>query len=124
MLRDLKRYLAYFERVRERTLQVVDRIPLAHFEWAPRAGDHATGDIVRHLTAAEQMDVGASLGDGWHYPGHASKDWGTDLAGARANLVRVHGELVARLRAAGDAVPAKRSSDPISLATRFLRGAS
>ena len=118
MLRDLKSYLTHFERIRERTLQVVDRIPSEHFDWSPRAGEYTIGDLVRHIASAEKLDVGAALGDGWHYSGHAAADWGTNLANARTSLVRTHEECVARLNAAGDELlTAKRldlAGNPVS----------
>ncbi len=118
MLRDLKSFLAYLERIRERTLQVVDRIPSARFDWTPRAGEYTIGDLVRHVASAEKMDVGAALGEGWHYSGHAAPDWGANLANAHTNLVRAHEECVARLNAAGDELlTAKRldlAGNPVS----------
>ena len=104
MLRDLKSYLAYLERVRARTLQEIDTIPAEHFKWTPRAGEYTVSDLVRHIASAEKMDVGAALGEGWHYAGHAAADWGANVADARASLVRVHGECVARLNGMGDGI--------------------
>lgn len=111
MLRDLASYLAYLDRIRERTLGVVDRIPPEHFDWAPRPGEYTVGDLVRHFAAVEQMDVTVALGAGWHYAGHSAADWGTTLAEARAHLVRVHAESVTRLRAAGDAMLSAKRLD-------------
>jgi uncharacterized damage-inducible protein DinB len=104
MLSDMASYLAYLERIRERTLQVVDTIQPDQFDWTPRAGEFTIGDLVRHVASVEQMDVNVALGAGWRYAGHSASEWGATLDAARFNLVRVHEESVARLRAAGDAV--------------------
>lgn len=102
MLRDLASYLAYLERIRERTLALVDQIPPEHFDWTPRPGEYTIGDLVRHFASVEQMDVSVALGAGWHYAGHAAADWGATLDEARTNLARVHAESLSRLRAADD----------------------
>lgn len=111
MLRDMASYLAYLERIRERTLPVVDTIPPDQFDWTPRAGEFTIGDLVRHVASVERMNVNAALGAGWRYAGHSAAEWGATLAAARANLVRVHAESVARLRAAGDAVLSAKQPD-------------
>ena len=104
MLRDLPSYLSYLDRIRQRTLAVIDRIPDDQFEWTPRAGEFTVGDLVRHLCAIEQMNMDAALGKGWHYGGHRASVWGATRAAARENLVRVHDESTTKLRAAGDAM--------------------
>ncbi len=111
MLRDLASYLSYLQRIRERTLAAIDAIPSDRFGWTPRAGEYTIGDLVRHIASAEQMNVTAALGGGWHYGGHSAEDWGATLTDARAKLARVHDESVARLTAAGDAVLFAKVSD-------------
>jgi uncharacterized damage-inducible protein DinB len=103
MLKDMPSYLTYLNRVRERTLLALDRIPADQLAWTPRAGEFTLGDIARHFGASEQMFVDAALGAGWHYPGHRAEIWGVTLDDIRAKLERTHTDALARLRSAGDA---------------------
>ena len=111
MIRDIASYISYLDRIRQRTLAVVDTIPDDKFDWTPRAGEFTIGDLVRHLCAAEKMDVAAALGKGWHYAGHRADAWGETRAAVRENLARVHAESIAVLRAAGDALLETKQPD-------------
>lgn len=111
MIRDIASYLSYLDRVRQRTLAVIDTIPDDQFEWSPRAGEFTIGDIVRHLCSAEKMDVDAALGRGWHYAGHRADVWGATRAAVRENWDRVHEESIAALREAGDALLKAKQPD-------------
>lgn len=68
--------IAYFQRVRERTMRVMRCVPPEHVEWTYRAGKFTIGDIGRHLVSierwmfAENARLRPSV-----YPGH-----GRDLA--------------------------------------------
>lgn len=69
-------FLQYYRRVRERTLQIVERIPPDRIEWTYRKGKFTLGDLVRHLGAIERyMFVEVAMGRPSVYPGH-----GRDLA--------------------------------------------
>ena len=88
-------FLAYFEKVRERTLRVAACIPRDRLEWAPVEGAFSFGDILRHLAATERFMFAenASLRP-TRYPGH-----GRELADGYdevfAYLARNHAEAVA-----------------------------
>lgn len=47
-------FLAYLEKVRERTLRVARHIPPERLEWSYREGRFSFGDILRHLGAIER----------------------------------------------------------------------
>ena len=47
-------FLAYYERVRERTIRVVNAIPPEHIEWTYREGKFTIGDLIRHIATIER----------------------------------------------------------------------
>jgi uncharacterized damage-inducible protein DinB len=67
-------FLDYYERVRERTLKVVERIPAERLEWTYKEGKFTLGDIVRHLAAIERymFAENARLRKS-RYPGHGKE---------------------------------------------------
>ncbi len=87
-------FLAYLEKVRERTLRVARCIPRERLEWSYREGKFSFGDILRHLAAIERymFAENASLRPS-RYPGH-----GRELADGYdevfAYLRRTHAEAV------------------------------
>lgn len=87
-------FLAYLEKVRERTLRVAKRIPPERLEWSYREGKFSFGDILRHLGAIERyMFAENALLRPSRYPGH-----GRELADGYeevfAYLQRAHAEAV------------------------------
>jgi uncharacterized damage-inducible protein DinB len=87
-------FLAYLEKVRERTLRVARCIPPERLEWSYREGRFSFGDILRHLGAIERymFAENAQLRPS-RYPGH-----GRELADGYeevfAYLHRTHAEAV------------------------------
>lgn len=76
-------FLHYFDRLRERTLYVFDRVPPAEVEWRPAPDRFSFGDQLRHLAALERhMYVENALGRPSRYPGHSE-----DLASGYDNIV-------------------------------------
>lgn len=67
-------FLDYFERVRERTLKVVRRIPRERIDWAYAEGKFTFADVVRHLAAIERFMYAenARLKPS-RYPGHGKE---------------------------------------------------
>jgi uncharacterized damage-inducible protein DinB len=47
-------FLDYFERVRERTLRVINCIPDEKIEWTYKEGKFTFGDVIRHLAVIER----------------------------------------------------------------------
>lgn len=111
MLRDMISYLPYLERIRERTLLAIDRIPPEQFHWSPRAGEFTIGDLVRHIASAEPMFIDASFGIGWRYQGHGAEQWGDTLEAARKKLDDVHQECIRRLKNADNDVLFSKQPD-------------
>ncbi len=92
---NLDSFLEYYERVRERTLRVVNCIPRDKIEWMYQEGKFTLGDIVRHLAALERYMFAENVqGKPSRYPGH-----GRELAEGFENVLvyfkRMHEETVA-----------------------------
>lgn len=87
-------FLAYLERVRQRTRRVAERIPAQRIEEPPREGAFTAGDLVRHIAATERwMWAENAKGRPSRYPGH-----GSDLAEGKEEVLgyldRMHEEAV------------------------------
>ncbi len=96
-------FLDYWEKVRERTRRVVDRIPPERLEWSWKPGKFTNGDLVRHLAGIERwMYAENVLGRQSRYPGH-----GADLAAGwpavREYFERLHAEAMEIFRGLSDA---------------------
>jgi uncharacterized damage-inducible protein DinB len=70
MLQSIESFVDYFEGIRRRTLNYIRIIPADRLGWSPGEGEFTCGEIVRHLSAAEQMFVGAVVEGRWRYAGH------------------------------------------------------
>jgi len=91
-------FLAYYERIRERTLRVAACIPRDKLEWRHQEGVFSFGDLLRHLAGTERfMFVENALLRPTRYPGH-----GRELADGYdevfAYLNRLHAESVEIIR--------------------------
>ena len=47
-------FLDYYEKVRERTLKVIQYIPKDRIEWTCKPGKFTFGDLIRHIAAIER----------------------------------------------------------------------
>jgi uncharacterized damage-inducible protein DinB len=87
-------FLAYFEKVRERTLRVASRIPRDRLEWSYRAGKFSFGDLLRHLGAIERyMFAENAMLRPSRYPGHG-RELADGYDAVFAYLHRMHAEAV------------------------------
>ena len=99
--------LDYFDRVRERTMRAVERIPPERIDWTYQEGKFTFGDLIRHLAAIERwmFAENASLRPS-RYPGH-----GRELADGYDDVVaymkRMHDE----------SMPLFRAADPLARCT-------
>lgn len=90
----------YFDRVRQRTLKAVERIPPDRIDWTYQDGKFTFGDLIRHLAAIERwMFAENALLRPSRYPGH-----GRELADGYPAVVsymhRMHEEAMPLFRAA------------------------
>ena len=85
-------FLEYFERIRERTVRVVNCIPEDHLEWTFKPGAFTFGDLVRHLAATERLHfVEVALGGPSRYAG-CGPELASGLEAVKAYLERYHAE--------------------------------
>src|SRR3569833_2188809 len=47
-------FLDYYERVRERTVKVIQTVPPDKMDWAYSAGKYTVADLIRHIAAMER----------------------------------------------------------------------
>ena len=100
-------------------------LPTDRLGWSPGAGEFTCGEIVRHLTAAEQMFVGAVVEGRWRYAGH-THDPAHELDGLLADLEAGHHAAMDALRALDDtalAEPRPTLNGPTVKAWRLLMAA-
>jgi uncharacterized damage-inducible protein DinB len=86
--------IAYFERIRERTMRVVACVPPDRIDWTFKEGKFTFGDLMRHLGAIERwMFAENAMQRPSLYPGH-----GRELADGYDAVVeymrRMHAESV------------------------------
>jgi uncharacterized damage-inducible protein DinB len=89
MISDVEAFSAYFERVYERTLDVVRAVPSEQIEWQPAPGELTCGDLIRHIASTELMNVRAVATGELRYPGHHAELGATHPA-AVAYLAECH----------------------------------
>jgi uncharacterized damage-inducible protein DinB len=88
-------FLEYFDKVHQRTVQVVHCIPADRVEWSYREGKFTLGDLVRHIATTERYMWAENVqGKPSRYAG-----CGKDLADGYDELIqfmeRLHGESIA-----------------------------
>jgi uncharacterized damage-inducible protein DinB len=67
---DLRTFLAYYERIRQRTSNVVRLVPADQLEWAPASGKFTLGDTIRHIATIERYMYAETIqGRSSCYPG-------------------------------------------------------
>lgn len=77
-------FLEYYEKLRGRTVRVIQCIPPDKMDWTPRAGKFTFADLIRHLAAAERFMFAETVrGNKSIYPGHEKK-----LAGGCDDVLR------------------------------------
>jgi uncharacterized damage-inducible protein DinB len=87
-------FLAYYERIRERTNKVIKCIPPERIDWTYKEGKFTFADLIRHVAAierymyAETVQLKPSC-----YPGH-SKDLADGYDNVLAFMDRAHRESV------------------------------
>lgn len=81
---NVREFLNYYEKVRQRTLKVIACIPPEQYDWSYGEGKFSFADIIRHLAAIERYMYGenAQLKPS-RYPGH-----GKELADGPENVLQ------------------------------------
>lgn len=81
---NIRSFLEYYERVRERTHNVLSLIPPAHIEWTYKTGKFTFGDLIRHIATIERYMYAENMQDKQsRYPG-----CGKELANGHEETIR------------------------------------
>jgi uncharacterized damage-inducible protein DinB len=105
-------FLDYYEKIRQRTLRVIDCIPPDRIDWTYKAGKFTLGDLIRHLAAIERFMYAenAQLRPS-RYPGHG-KELADGYENVRAFMDRMHRESLEIFRRLSDADLARKCKTP------------
>jgi uncharacterized damage-inducible protein DinB len=105
-------FLDYFEKIRARTLRVVECIPPDKIDWTYREGGFTFADMIRHLAAIERYMYAenAQLKPS-RYPGHG-KELADGYEGVLEFLNRMHAEAIEIFGALSDEDLQKRCLTP------------
>jgi len=91
-IRSVPAFLDYWQKVRERTRRVADRIPPDQLEWTWKTGKFSPGDIVRHLAGIERWMFAENVQRKQsRYPGHG-QELASGFEAVREYLERLHAE--------------------------------
>lgn len=105
-------FLAYWDKLRQRTRRVLRRIPPERIEWTYREGKWTLGDLLRHVTALERWMFAETV----HGRPSLYQGCGPELAEGYEAVVdyfeRVGDETVEQIRALGDARLRERCTTP------------
>jgi uncharacterized damage-inducible protein DinB len=90
--KNIREFLDYYEKVRQRTMKVITCIPREQYDWTYRERKFSFADIIRHLAAIERyMYAENAQRKPSRYPGH-----GKELADGPENVLeffrRMHDE--------------------------------
>ena len=123
-IRDLGEFINYFNKVHERTLNVVRSIPADKIDWQFREGKFTLGDLVRHIaTANRYIFVEVARGGHSRYSG-CGKDLAATYNEVFSLAERLHAEnveIISGLRQ-DDLVPKCTTPDGASITTwKWLR---
>ena len=105
-------FLEYFEKIRGRTLRVIECIPRDRIDWAHAEARWTFADLIRHLAATERfMFTENALGKPSRYPGHGA-DLADEYDAVMTYLQEMHDESVGLLQGLSDADLAKKCTTP------------
>jgi uncharacterized damage-inducible protein DinB len=111
-VRSVAPFLDYWEKVRGRTLRVVDRIPPDRLEWTWQPGKFTLGDLVRHLGAIERyMYAENARRRPSRYPGHG-RELADGIEAVRDFFERTHAGSMEIFRGLSDADLSARCGTP------------
>src|SRR4030095_8314913 len=95
-------FLEYYEKIRQRTLKVIERIPPDKIDWAYKEGKFKFADLIRHIASIERYMYAenAQLKPS-RYPGHG-KELADGYENVLAYLTRTHQESMEIFRRLSD----------------------
>lgn len=86
---NIESFIEYYEKLRHRTLRVIQCIPPDKFDWTYKTGKFTFADLIRHLAASERFMFAENVqGNRSVYPGHKK-----DLADGFENVTRYLGAM-------------------------------
>ena len=96
-------FIAYWQRIHERTERVIAAIPAQQYDWRPTDDAFSFADLIRHLAAIERFMFAENVSGRWStYPGH-----GSELADGAHDVLQyyrtMHQEAVALVAQLSDA---------------------
>ena len=91
-IRDPQEFLRYFEKIHQRTMNVVRAIPPDRVDWGFRPDKFTLGDLVRHIAASNRyIFLEVAKGNRSSYNG-CGKEYGASYDEIVAFTERLHGE--------------------------------
>jgi uncharacterized damage-inducible protein DinB len=94
-LRSIEPFIEYFEKVRARTMRVVERIPPDKLEHSFGEGRFTLGDLARHLAIVERYTWAECVQGKPHCYTGCGREWADGLESVIALMERLHQESMA-----------------------------
>jgi uncharacterized damage-inducible protein DinB len=96
-IRDPQEFLRYFEKIHQRTMNVVRAIPPGQVDWGFRPDKFTLGELVRHIAASNRyIFLEVAKGNRSSYNG-CGKEYGASYDEIVAFTERLHGEAIEML---------------------------
>lgn len=93
-IKNIEAFLEYYEKLRNRTLRVIECIPPGKIDWTYRSGKFSFADLIRHLAATERFMFAETVrGEESAYPGHG-KELADGYDGVLRFMRQMHEETV------------------------------
>ena len=73
MIASTTEFIKYFEGFRRRTMNYICVVPADRLAWSPNEGEFTCADIIRHITATEEMFVRVVTEGQWKYKVHEAE---------------------------------------------------
>src|ERR1700733_7711019 len=93
-IRDPQEFVRYFEKIHQRTMNVVRAIPPGKVDWGFRPDKFTLGDVGRHIAASNRyIFLEGAKGNRSRYDG-CGKEYGASYDEVVAFIERLHGEAI------------------------------
>ena len=105
-------FLDYYEKIRQRTLKVIQSIPPDKMDWTYQEGKFTFADLIRHIASIERYMYGENVQlKPSRYPGHG-KELADGYENVLAYLDRTHKESMAIFASLSDEDLRKKCTTP------------